>query len=451
MKVGDTVHIDTDNEEWGRVASDGTILEIGEKDALVNAASIRANILVPLSDISETGGGGPGEAEAALLDMDIGRIAAGLRGKEGVMDIGRIVAGLRARAGETEGAPQEQPTKCGRCGGELEPGGRCTNSECRPHPQRADPAFWPWRQDPPGYSRPRAGHRAAAYSELEVVRRAKQAVERGGEWVECGSCGGWHPADWFGDCRDDEMRLPLDPQSVLDSATAEELAALGSPGPAPRLRPPRPTFRRGPLGPAGSAGGIGRIAAELLRAAAGTPSSDSAGRCQCPACLALAKPGAAAEPPSSDGIGAGRCQCPACLALAKPCPRHRPAECSRCGGGLEPGGRCTNPDCQLSQRADPSAWPWRRNPPTASRRTARQRTRDEVLRMIYRALRDSVHYNSDWISSAEMGTGVDGQAQIALTTGTGDGRQEWVLDAESILGADSGSDTEGPAPREPGL
>ena len=114
MKVGDTVHIDTDSEEWGRVASDGTVMEIFERDALINAASIRANLLVPLSDIFETGGGGPGEADAALRDMGLGRIAAKLRRGNGQPPAGsappeRLPDGTRVRVrseqfeGECEG------------------------------------------------------------------------------------------------------------------------------------------------------------------------------------------------------------------------------------------------------------------------------------------------------------------------------------------------------------
>ena len=50
--AGQRVHIDTDHNEWGRVASDGTILEVSNKDCLVNVEYIRANIFVPLADIS---------------------------------------------------------------------------------------------------------------------------------------------------------------------------------------------------------------------------------------------------------------------------------------------------------------------------------------------------------------------------------------------------------------
>jgi len=53
MMVDDIVHVDTDNEEWGRIASDGIILEIFDSEALVNILDIRANVLVPLTDITE--------------------------------------------------------------------------------------------------------------------------------------------------------------------------------------------------------------------------------------------------------------------------------------------------------------------------------------------------------------------------------------------------------------
>lgn len=53
MQVDDVVHVDTDNEEWGRVASDGIILEIFDTGALVNIIDIRSNIWVPIKDIFE--------------------------------------------------------------------------------------------------------------------------------------------------------------------------------------------------------------------------------------------------------------------------------------------------------------------------------------------------------------------------------------------------------------
>jgi len=52
MMVDDIVHVDTDSEEWGRVASDGIILELMGSKALVQIFDLRANIIVPLSDIS---------------------------------------------------------------------------------------------------------------------------------------------------------------------------------------------------------------------------------------------------------------------------------------------------------------------------------------------------------------------------------------------------------------
>lgn len=51
FKIGEKVHIDTDNKEWGRVASDGQIITLYKKNALINTKSIRAYILVPYRDI----------------------------------------------------------------------------------------------------------------------------------------------------------------------------------------------------------------------------------------------------------------------------------------------------------------------------------------------------------------------------------------------------------------
>lgn len=56
-RVGARVHIDTDNKEWGRVASNGIILEVFKREALIQVESIRSNILVPLSDIAGRAGG----------------------------------------------------------------------------------------------------------------------------------------------------------------------------------------------------------------------------------------------------------------------------------------------------------------------------------------------------------------------------------------------------------
>ena len=52
LKPGKRVHVNTDHEEWGRVASDGTVTEVLENDALVLVDSIRATILVHHSEIS---------------------------------------------------------------------------------------------------------------------------------------------------------------------------------------------------------------------------------------------------------------------------------------------------------------------------------------------------------------------------------------------------------------
>ena len=50
--LGQHVHIDTDHSERGRVADDGEIIGIVKNGCVVEVESIRANILVPLADIS---------------------------------------------------------------------------------------------------------------------------------------------------------------------------------------------------------------------------------------------------------------------------------------------------------------------------------------------------------------------------------------------------------------
>lgn len=47
-----TVHIDTDNEDWGRVCSDGTVLDDFGDMLLVEVETIRATILVPREDVT---------------------------------------------------------------------------------------------------------------------------------------------------------------------------------------------------------------------------------------------------------------------------------------------------------------------------------------------------------------------------------------------------------------
>ena len=53
FKIDDKVYIDTDNGEWGRVATDGEILALFGKNALVRAKSIRADIIVPYKNIKK--------------------------------------------------------------------------------------------------------------------------------------------------------------------------------------------------------------------------------------------------------------------------------------------------------------------------------------------------------------------------------------------------------------
>ena len=52
---GGKVHFDVDNTEWGRVATDGEIVEVlTSRTCLVNAYSIRANILVKTAELRAT-------------------------------------------------------------------------------------------------------------------------------------------------------------------------------------------------------------------------------------------------------------------------------------------------------------------------------------------------------------------------------------------------------------
>lgn len=53
FRVGDLIHIDTDNGEWGRVVSNGEIMALYVKTTLVNAESVRAYIIVPYKDIAK--------------------------------------------------------------------------------------------------------------------------------------------------------------------------------------------------------------------------------------------------------------------------------------------------------------------------------------------------------------------------------------------------------------
>jgi hypothetical protein len=43
---GQRIHIDVDDKQWGRVATDATILEIRSGYLLVSAESIHANIII---------------------------------------------------------------------------------------------------------------------------------------------------------------------------------------------------------------------------------------------------------------------------------------------------------------------------------------------------------------------------------------------------------------------
>jgi sRNA-binding protein len=52
MKIGDRVHVNTDSEEWGRVASDATIVDVFGDGVQVEVDSIRATITVDASMVS---------------------------------------------------------------------------------------------------------------------------------------------------------------------------------------------------------------------------------------------------------------------------------------------------------------------------------------------------------------------------------------------------------------
>ena len=53
FEEGDRAHVDTDNEEWGRVASNAIVMEKRGDSYLMSVQSIHANIIVPKKDISK--------------------------------------------------------------------------------------------------------------------------------------------------------------------------------------------------------------------------------------------------------------------------------------------------------------------------------------------------------------------------------------------------------------
>lgn len=48
--IGDTVHVDADDSQWGRVVGEAVVLEITERRLLVNAGTIQADIWVSRVD-----------------------------------------------------------------------------------------------------------------------------------------------------------------------------------------------------------------------------------------------------------------------------------------------------------------------------------------------------------------------------------------------------------------
>jgi hypothetical protein len=51
-KNGQKVHVDSDNAEWGRVASDATVIEDQGKEVLVTVDSIQADIFVLKTEVN---------------------------------------------------------------------------------------------------------------------------------------------------------------------------------------------------------------------------------------------------------------------------------------------------------------------------------------------------------------------------------------------------------------
>jgi hypothetical protein len=49
---GSLVHVHADHPEWGRIASDGTVIEVSGRKALVHVESIKADVIVKLFEIS---------------------------------------------------------------------------------------------------------------------------------------------------------------------------------------------------------------------------------------------------------------------------------------------------------------------------------------------------------------------------------------------------------------
>lgn len=63
--------------------------------------------------------------------------------------------------------------------------------------------------------------------DIRGLVRAVWALKRFERWEECGSCGMYHPANFSGDCRDDNHRLPVEPWALVDGATVIELVVIG--------------------------------------------------------------------------------------------------------------------------------------------------------------------------------------------------------------------------------
>lgn len=50
--VGQRVHVNKDDSQWGRIASDGAVVFVNVKYALVEVDSVRANVIVQKKNIT---------------------------------------------------------------------------------------------------------------------------------------------------------------------------------------------------------------------------------------------------------------------------------------------------------------------------------------------------------------------------------------------------------------
>lgn len=51
-QIGQIVHVNKDDIQWGRIAEDATIIEVRTKSLLVNCHNLRANVIVLKSQVT---------------------------------------------------------------------------------------------------------------------------------------------------------------------------------------------------------------------------------------------------------------------------------------------------------------------------------------------------------------------------------------------------------------